>query len=978
MKKEDYNKKNSQFKINTIIGGITFLISFILYLMTMAPTTSFWDCGEFIATAVIMGVPHPPGTPLFLLLGNFFSQVPIFEDIGARVNLISVIASAFSVMFTYLISVQLIEEWRGKTISITNQIINYGSSFIGAMTFAVTDSHWFNAVEAEVYSLSTFFTTIVVWLILKWSKNHNMPGNYRYILIIGYLLGLATGIHLLNLLTLPFITLIIYFKNYRLSFQGLAITIFYTGLAFIIIYLGIVKGIPNLANDYGWQAPFTMIILIIIVTIYSIYHGYHLFSTILVSAILVLVGFSTYSTIFIRAYQEPRINENSPNTLVEALSYMNRDQYGDWPIFDRASTIKRDENTYWKRYTDNKNNPSISETLGFVWNYQIKEMYLRYFGWQFIGKEKFDNRTWEIKTLDDDLIKKLQGINWIRYGIPLAFLFGLAGIGHHFYNDPKRALALLALFLATGLMIIIYLNQYDPQPRERDYSYVGSFFVFSVWISIGICGLLEKIKKYSKSFFHKNNSSYYQSTYLYGGVLSLIFICMPFTMVSKDYHEHNRKGNYVAWDYAYNLLNSCQPNGILFTNGDNDTFPLWYLQEVENVRKDVRVVNLSLLNTPWYIDQLKNHEPKININLLDEYIEQLDPINGTAFALDQWTNIWPDLKSRFNTYFAEQLQQKYSVAEHGIPVEWSPIQADLTLYNKKINLTLNSTISNYLKIQDIMILKILDDLEKDRPIYFAVTVAPSNRVGLEKYLKMEGLVYKITNIETDNWDSNYPSPRINFNRMYSNIKETNDYNIKIKTAADYNMYALNDQGIYRYTNLANPNVYFSNNIVRLVQNYRSSFLQLSLEKLYSANRDNNKVLELLYKMDTYFPPSIIPINDYQLDIQIGRIYSEAGNKENLKKRLNNLKNKPDLDLQTNFYIAQIYINDFKDFNNGISIYKDIKKEYPEIADIRYALVEAYAQQNQFDKALTEIEEWLEINPDDERAKTIVEYLKEQL
>ena len=242
------NSKNN----NHFFAFLTFAISFIIYLLTMAPTTSFWDCGEFIATSVIMGVPHPPGTPLYLLIGNFFSHIPIFEDIGARVNLISVIISAVSVMFTYLISVQIIEEWRGKAKTNTDQIINYGSSFIGAITFAVTDSHWFNAVEAEVYSISTFFTTIVVWLILKWSKNHNQPGNYRYILMIAYMLGLATGIHLLNLLALPFIALIIYFKNYKLSIDGIIATIFFTGLSFMIIYLGIIKGIPSLANNYGW------------------------------------------------------------------------------------------------------------------------------------------------------------------------------------------------------------------------------------------------------------------------------------------------------------------------------------------------------------------------------------------------------------------------------------------------------------------------------------------------------------------------------------------------------------------------------------------------------------------------------------------------------------------------------------------------------------------------------------------------------
>ena len=400
------------------------------------------------------------------------------------------------------------------------------------------------------------------------------------------------------------------------------------------------------------------------------------------------------------------------------------------------------------------------------------------------------------------------------------------------------------------------------------------------------------------------------------------------------------------------------------------------MQEVESIRKDVRVVNLSLLNTPWYIDQLKNQEPKINIDLKDEYIQKLDPINGTAFALDQWTDEWDDLKNRLNAYFKERLQETYSVTEHGIPVEWAPIEANLTLYDKNIDLTLNATISNYLKVQDIMIMKILDDLEADRPIYFAVTVAPSNRIGLEQYLQMEGLVYKVTNKKTDNWAEDYPSPRINFNTMEANIKETEDYNNIIKTANDYTNH--NRNGIYRYTNLNNPEVYFNNNIVRLVQNYRSGFLQLSLDKLYSPNKNNNKVVELLNKMDTYFPREVIPIDDNQLDIQIGRIYSAAGDKESLKKRLEYIKNKNDLDLQTHFYIAQIYVNDLNDFENGILIYNDMKRIYPTIPDIRYALVEAYAQQNKIQLAIDELNEWLTLNPNDDRALQMKEYLKERL
>ena len=696
---------------------------------------------------------------LFLLLGNVFSHIPLLGDIGARVNIISPLASAFSVMFLYLIIVQLLETLNNDRDQFSNLIINNVSALIAALTFAITDSHWFNAVEAEVYSISTFFTTIVVWLILKWSKNHNNPGNYRYILMIAYMLGLATGIHLLNLLALPFIALIIYFKNYKLSIEGIIGTILATALSFFIIYLGIIKGIPNLANTYGWQTPLAMIILIIAITIITIYYRNYLFATILTSIILVLIGFSTYSTIFIRASQEPRINENSPNTLEEALSYMNRDQYGDWEILNFESTLARPENTNWRRYTLDRNNPTFNEKMNFFFKYQINEMYLRYFGWQFIGRGDKEEYPWYIQDIKGNLIgnQKLDGVNLFRYGLPLAFILGILGLFAHFKHDWKRALAVLSLFLATGFLIILYLNQYDPQPRERDYSFVGSFFAFSIWIGIGLSSFQYKIRK----FIENNNIS----LFVLSSFITISFIFMPIKMLATDYFEHNRSDNFTAWDYGYNLLNSCEPNGIIFTNGDNDTFPLWYLQEVENIRKDVNVVNLSLLNTPWYIDQLKNQEPKININLKDEYIEKLDPINGTAFALDQWTNLWGELKNRLNNYFKEKLQQTYNVSEHGIPVEWSPIEADLTLYEKNITLNLNATISNYLKVQDIMILKILDDLENERPIYFAVTVAPSNRVGLEKYLQMEGLVYKVTNKKTHNWDPNYPSPRINFSKM---------------------------------------------------------------------------------------------------------------------------------------------------------------------------------------------------------------------
>ena len=949
-----------------ILAGLSFLISFIIYVMTMAPTTSFWDCGEFIATSVTMGVPHPPGTPLYLILGNFFSQLPFFDDLGARVNLLSPITSAFSVMFLYLISVQLIEAWRGKSDAISDQLITYGSAFIGAMTFAVTDSHWFNAVEAEVYSMSTFFTGICVWLILAWSKHSGESGNVRYILIIAYMLGLATGIHLLNLLTLPFIALIIFFKKYDYSHQGFIVTVGFTLLSFLIIYLGIIKGLPNLANDYGLYAPIIAVMSVFAAMIYAIKIENNTWSVVLTCLVLIFVGFSTYATIFIRASQHPSINENNPDSIEGALAYMNRDQYGDWSILDRKSTLMRPENAHWNRYVKNKNNPTDAEVRNFVWNYQFKEMYFRYFLWQFAGKEDYTTRSWDLTTVDGKLIKKLQGINWVRYGLPLALLFGLAGMGHHFYRDPKRALALLALFLATGLMIIVYLNQYDPQPRERDYSFVGSFFAFSIWISIGVAGLLERIKEFISDESTLN--------FISAGTVAVILFAMPFTMGYTDYREHDRTGNYVAWDYAYNMLNSCEPNGIIFTNGDNDTFPLWYIQEVEGVRKDVRVVNLSLLNTPWYIEQLKNQEPKLPLDLKDSHIEQMDPIVGTGLALGKWTKEWNLMKEQLSTYFRKE-GVRYNIREHGIPMEWANINAKIHFDGEPLEITIKPTISNYLRVQDIMVLEILDDIEEGRPVYFAVTVSPSNRMGLDKYLQMEGLVYRVTTKKTSDEQM---SPRLNYDKMKVNITETNNSNFIIHTPIDYEKHMSENEGLYRYTNLNNADIYFSSNIQRLIQNYRSGFLQLALEDLYSSDKEGKaRSLSLLHKMDDYFPPHIIPVSEPELDIQIGRIYNQAGEPEKLRERLKALESQDGLDLETFFYIAQVYVNELNSTEDAIRLYTKMKGDYPYISDIRLALVQIYSQMENYEKAIEELEEWLMVNPNEEQAIELLKYLRSQ-
>lgn len=908
-------------KINRVLAGLAFLLSFIIYITTMAPTTSFWDCGEFIATSVIMGVPHPPGTPLFLLIGNLFSNLPTYADIGARVNLISPIASALAVALTYLIVVMLVEEWRGPVKNRADAIIAYSSGFLAAMTFAVTDSHWFNAVEAEVYSLSTFLTAIVVWLILRWARNEGKAGNVRYILIIAYIFGLAIGIHLLNLLALPFIALIIYYKKHKFTPITFLYVVGLTGLVFLVIYQGIIKGLPFLADQFGLWAPIAAIVLVFAGAAWSIWQQKFFTATIFASLVLILMGFSTYTTIFIRANQRPAINENNPDTFERAVKYMNREQYGEWSIIDRSATLQRPECSYWKRYTLNRANPSSKEVFNFFWEYQVKEMYMRYFAWQFVGRGDLN---WPVVNLKGTLIKYKEGINLWRYGLPLAFLLGLYGmINHLAILDRKRGLAVLALFIMTGLLIVVYLNKYDPQPRERDYSYVGSFFAFSLWIGVGIADILQRLQKL------KFGSDQLRSAASLA-VVGLLLILMPVRMLAEDHHEHDRKGNFVAWDYAYNMLNSCEPNAILFTNGDNDTFPLWYLQEVRGIRKDVRVVNLSLLNTTWYAYQLRDDAPRIPLKMSDKDIDQLMPI--------------PWESNDISIFGVNKKDEK---------MVW---RLDPTFMGR------------YLRVQDLMIYRIIKDVKWERPIYFAVTVSPDNQIGLDKYLQMEGLVYRVNPTKV---------PEVNYDRMKQLITQTDDLTEIIETAEDWEQKVADGGGIYRYRNLDNSDVFFSHNVLRLIQNYRSGFLRLALDNVYSQRPDRQEATyRLLKEMDRYFPTETLPINNPDLEIQIARMYKEAGDLEEFEKRLWSILEYPGLGLDIMYYIGQMFINDLNDPLAAVKVFKPLhaNPEYAGYFEIMIALVHAYAQAGEADSAQTVLENWLMLNPNDKEAREMLDLL----
>ena len=973
------NSRNN--RLNRIIAGIIFLVSFLVYYDTMAPTVSFWDCGEFIATSYTLGVPHPPGSPLFLIIGRVFSMIPFSPDIAFRVNLISVFVSALAVMLLYLIIVKVIAHWRGGIKENSDVIIAFGGALVGALTFAFTDSHWFNAVEAEVYSMSTFFTAIVVWLILHWSERAEEKGNERYILIIAYMIGLAIGIHLLNLLALPFIALIIYFRKQSFEWKSFLITIGITGVTFVIIHNGVIKGLPKLASEIGVFGVVVAVLIVFGIMIWSIVNKQQLLSIVFTSMVLILIGYSSYTIIFIRSGQDPVIDENDPETVTAAVSYLEREQYGQVGRFPRRyKGIPAQHEVVGAPANGQKYSLSqkrkymfynVSKQWDFFWNYQVKKMYWRYFLWQFAGR---GNST-EPGVTAFGANNRQDGVDWSQFGLPLAFILGLAGMIYHFYRDEKEAFSMMTLFFLTGLAVIIYLNQDNPQPRERDYSYVGSFLAFSVWIGVGAAAIVENIIKKIKTenIGHRLGMA----------VILLQVVLIPFAMVRANYHEHDRSGNYVAWDMSYNMLQSCEPHGIIFTNGDNDTFPLWYLQEVEGMRKDVTVANLSLLNTPWYIRQLRDSRPKGEgfINLTD------DQILGLTSGLTPWKT------------------QKIQIAVEGDPqnedgyIEW----------------VLKPTFANQaLKVQDMMILRIINDAKWKYPIYFAVTVSPTNKIGLDKYLDMEGLTFRLQSHKVDAINpgkmQDYLMTELGDSTWSTNFSQSSL--LKVDSGQNKSFWSKDYQPGYLFRNLGNENVHYNPQIIRLLQNYRSAYMQLAVHYFFDYQRLNRKedadpgevemlrlrVKETLDQMEKNLPERTIAIESKDLYFQIGQIYSEIGEKVRLRHILDNLESRRNLSVQDRIRYGQTYIQDLKDYENAKRIFKDLYDSYLEIenavkssglkrtginqktwnewqknyGDIVSTLVLTYQEMNMKSEAELVLTSWLERNPGDINAKKMLE------
>ncbi|WP_340102569.1 glycosyltransferase family 117 protein [Rhodohalobacter sp. 8-1] len=807
---------------NIFFALISWITAFIVYTITVSPTAPFWDPSEYIAVSHTLQVAHPPGSPFFALVGRLFSMFMPTEYVAWSINMISVVASAFTIMLLYLITIRLIEMFRGPLdeADMSDKIGAYGGAMLGAFTLMFSHTHWFNAVEAEMYASSTMLTAFVVWAILRWSNEYENDYSERWIILISYIFGIGIGVHLLNLLAIFFIALIIYFRVYEFSFKTFSVAVGASIAGFLTIYPVTIINLPNVANQisdatYGLIGPVTYIAIILGALIYGVYYtqkkGKRYLNLILLSYMMIMIGYSSYALIMIRSQAEPPIDENDPSALTDFVKYLSRDQYGTTPLLtgytynNRTGNIDRSEESLFPRRHSGQGRhlqyySNFDSDWDFFWSYQVNHMYLRYFNWNFVGRDSdIQDASWYAGFTDS----RHQDNPANSYYFFLPLILGLIGMIYHFQKDWKHGLSVLALFFLTGLAIIFYLNQTPYEPRERDYAYAGSFFAFSIWIGIGATALIELIKK---AVSDQKIMSY--------GAMALMMAAVPVWMGYQNFHSNDRSGRYVARDYAYNLLNSVEENALIFTNGDNDTFPLWYIQEVEGVRTDVRVVNLSLLNTEWYIKQMrdrKTHESlPLPISLTDEEIVQLTS-NFEIYDPEQITI--PVDKQLLNRVYAgraleeigEQVtptleNQIQMATPYSLPVEELDDEVSWFYQGRSAGRDQQGNERFYLQAQDVIVLEMLRENKWLRPIYFANTVASDGQLGLQDYFQFEGKAFRVVpKKRTNTGQFGYIDPDVHAERL-SNFK---------------------------FTEWNNPDVYFDENIRRMLSNYRYGFTQLA-------------------------------------------------------------------------------------------------------------------------------------------------------
>ncbi len=945
-------------KINTLTGWAVFVIAAFVYLSTIEPTASFWDCGEYISTAFKLEVGHPPGAPLFNLIGRFFTLFSDEHGAAKMINAMNGICSAFTILFLFWTITAFAKKIAIKSGELNNAKILtiIGSGIVGSLAYTFSDSFWFSAVEGEVYAMSSFFTAIVFWAILKWEEVADEPHSLRWIILIAFLMGLSIGVHLLNLLAIPAIVFVYYFKRYKITRNGFILTSIIAVFTLGIVQAGIIPGIVSWAakfelffvNSLGLPFNSGTIVYFILVVSASVWGLWYTtkknkaaLNTGILAITMLLIGYSSFLTLVIRSQANTPMDENNPENAINLLSYLNREQYGDWPILygqyynaplDPAQPYKDGNPTYTKDVTvgkyvitqDKKNSipnydkrfctlfprmhsdqrnhvsgyrdwadiqgtpitttdqngeaktimkPTFGENLTFFFRYQIGHMYARYFMWNFVGRQ--NDIQGHGGVLKGNWLSGVAPIDAARLGpqenLPssmtsnkgynrfyfLPLILGLVGLFFHFKSDKLDGFIVFLLFVLTGVAIIIYLNNTPYQPRERDYGYVGSFYAFAIWIGLGVYGIAEFLSK-------KVSANIATVIAIIIGLFSA-----PVLMAKEGWDDHDRSDRYTARDFAANYLNSCAPNAILFTNGDNDTFPLWYAQEVEGIRTDVRVVNLSLSNTDWYIEQMRRKaydSDPIPLTLKEEQYRQ-----GTRDYVPVYYN--PNIiKDSTKYYSIKQLMEFVASEESQAKIQTQggmelsylptgkvliPVDSATVVNNGTVPKGMEGQIlkdgmpwkisKQYIMKNDLMIMDIIATNNWKRPIYFAVTVGDDAYMNLEPYFQLEGLAYRLVPM-----------------RMQTNDGQTGKANTDIM----YN----NMMNKFKWGGMSTEGVYMDENNLRMTMNLRNNFARLAEALLAEGKTEQaKKALELCMKE---MPRKNIPYNYFMLPV--AEVYYKLG------------------------------------------------------------------------------------------------------
>ena len=1085
-------------KWNTILGWTTFAIALITYTLTVEPTMSFWDCGEYIATAAKLEVGHPPGAPLFQMIGAFFALFATSkETIALMVNMTSVFSSAFTILFMFWSSTIVLRKIISNYTEITKDkaIVILGSAFVGSLAFTFSDSFWASAVEAEVYAMASLFIALLFWLGLRWEQDMETPKGNRWLLLISLVLGLSFGVHFLALLTIPAIGFLYFFKHYKtvtiknfvlanVIIVAVLLFIFKLLLPYTLAFFG--KMEIFMVNSIG--LPFnsgTIFALLLIVAFfyfglkYTREKGHPFYNTIILCILFVLIGFSTWLMLPIRANADTVINENKPSDATEVLAYYNREQYGvnplfygpqytdafagldaDEPYLDKAPNYERDYKTgkyvivnnfknadqntddnqkailprlwstenienyisftnvpsfklnqdypyeedlaqygvnldsiseeqvgmavsqlkeemqkninefkkaYAQKKVDNEDyvsflkkysdyliieKPSTWENISFMFEYQFGYMYGRYLLWNFVGRQndiqgKYDNLdgNWMsgIKFVDElhlgegtqtnlpqDVLNN-KGRNFYYF---LPFILGLIGLLYHAQRDLKSFYVLLVFFLFTSIALKVFLNERPFEPRERDYALVGSFYVFAIWIGFGVYAIYEIVAEKFKSK-------------LVGPiVIGATLLAAPVLMASQNWDDHSRANKYTAIAMAKNYLESCDKNAILFTIGDNDTFPLWYAQEIENVRTDVRIVNTSLFMTDWYIDQMKrkayladplpisfNHSQYVGDKL--DYIVHI-PKTESRWNIKDFVNfIASDDERRMIDLQNDQKIHFFPTNKIRIPVDKNSI-----IKNKVVNPKYNDSIVPYIDVDikgnlyknRLMMLDILANNDWKRPIYFSAgSFGDDDYLWMKEYLQLDGLLYKLVPIKTKiDPENSYDMGQIDSDKMYDLVMKWHWGNGDLTT-------------IYHDPETRKNSISYRTNMSRLMEQLinegkiekAKKIIEVGLNKMpidfygyytmvepfaagYYEVGEKAKARELLEKLMTKYKENLTYYSGIQPSIQNGIASDIVTDIERYRSLLMVMKDRGDIEFYTkNRAVFNTYVKRFMRFGRDL-------------------------------------------------------------